>query len=286
MNAVYTFWRKPFAASGGGYLTGRHFLSLLCLSAIYARRSFSNVNMFCCENSKETFEQLGLFDNVIVALDEIEHLKNIHWATAKLVTFSKQTEPFIHIDNDAYISKRLPAEFRLVPLIAQCPESYVEFNGNYVPQIKAIQNHSVHPKYWHEDWLNYSGRASKATFAHNTGIFGGCDIEAIHNYAGSAVEYMIKYGNDLPDVNTTIEQAYLGMFSDHEKIPVKRLISDWRNNNAAKDLGYCHYWGGTKRDKNKTTGKLNLDMLETRVKTEFPHTIKIIESFHLKFDKQ
>ena len=124
MNAVYTFWRKPFIASGGGYLNGRHFLSLLCLSAIYAKKNFSKVNMFCCQSSKEAFEQLGLFDNVIVALDEIEQLEPRHWAVAKLVTFSKQTEPFIHIDNDAYLSKPLPPEFLLVPLIAQCPEAY------------------------------------------------------------------------------------------------------------------------------------------------------------------
>lgn len=286
MKAVYSFWGKPFWMGGGGYWNGRHFLSLLGLSAAYSRQHFSSVSMFCCSGSKALFESLGWFDEVVVSMDKVDQMAPRHWAAAKMSTFALQSEPFLHIDNDAFISRKLKRTISLSPLISQCPEHYVEFSGNYRPQMMAVQNHPVHPDFWHEDWVNFSGRNHKATFAYNTGVFGGCDIEAIKAYANSAVDFTVAEGDKLPDINTTIEQAYLAMFSYNEQVPVKIIISDWRNNSAAKEMGYCHYWGGTKRDKNRN-GKLNLDILEERFKHEFPEAYKAVfkNDIHSQFDK-
>lgn len=278
MKAVYSFWGKPFYAGGGGYENGRHFLALLGLSVAYAHEYFSSVEMYTDAESQPWFEKLGWFDAVHSSMERLEGLSSHHWATAKLLTYAKQKEPFIHIDNDVYISKALPKSFTVSPMLAQCPEHYVDFHGNYRPQVNAIQPREVRPKYWNDTWL----MTRKPIFAYNTGIFGGCDLESIKEYAWSAVDYMLKYGHEIPDVNTTIEQAYLAMYAYHEKIPVRILLQDWRDNDQAKQLGFCHYWGGTK--KSRTKGRFKLDIIEDRFANEFPRVHARMGDIHSHFN--
>lgn len=278
MIGVYSFWGKPFWKSGGGYLSGRHFLSLLLLSVAYSKRHFTKVEMYCCSESKAIFEDMDIFDRVVPIMDALGDLPDWHWAVAKMLTFSAQQTPFLHIDNDAFISKPLPKQKIFSPVISQCAERYTDFHGNYKPQLNLINAFYDKPMFWRKDWPNV-----KYPFSYNTGIFGGCDIEFIQRYATSGVEFMLRYGSKLGDVNTTIEQAYLAMCCAHDDEPMTTIIDDWRNNRQAKEMGYRHYWGGTKRGK-AISGEYHLDLIEQQLQEEFPYVHELVPLFANNFN--
>lgn len=281
MKAVYSFWGAPFWKGGGGYLSGKHFLSLLGLSVHLSRQHFGVVEMHACSQSKELFEQTGWFDKVHDSMADIEHLPLHHWAVAKMVAFGKQDAPFLHIDNDVLLNKPLPRSVLMSPVLVQCVERHEDFHGNYNPQLNAINRHSVQPVHWNYKWPKTNGKA----FAYNTGIMGGCDIGFIKEYANSGVQYMIEHGPSLIDVNTTIEQAYLAMCAAAMGEPVTCLLTDWRNNKQAKEYGYVHYWGGTKRDTD-SLGVQNLDKIVKRVQQEVPEVWAVVEQLHQHFNKR
>jgi len=281
MKAVYSFWGRPFWAGGGGYLNGRHFLALLGLSVHLSRKHFGYAEMNACAESKSIFEDTGWFDAVHETMEDIQHLPNHHWAVAKMVAFSRQDKPFLHIDNDVLLNKPLPDRILLKPVIIQCQETWKDFRGNYSPQINAINALPVKPKYWNDLWPVTNGKA----FSYNTGIMGGCDIGFIKEYALTAVNWMIENGVGLRDVNTTIEQAYLAMCAAALGEPVTNLITDWRNTRQAKELGYVHYWGGTKRDTD-SKGALNLEKIAKRVEVEYPDVYATVIRLHKQFNKR
>jgi hypothetical protein len=237
--------------------------------------------MNACSQSHQIFEDLGWFDAVHEAMGEIEHLPTRHWAVAKMVAFAAQDGPFLHIDNDVLLNKPLPKKTLCSPVLVQCVEKWQDFKGNYGPQLEAVKARPEKPKWWQASWPITRGKA----FAYNTGIMGGCDIGFIQDYARSGIDYMLQHGADLVDVNTTIEQAYLAMCAAAQGEPVTCLLTDWRNNRQARELGYVHYWGGTKRDRG-TDGVLNLEKIARRLQHEYPHRYAQVMQFHHLFNKR
>jgi hypothetical protein len=275
MKAVYSFWSKPFGKSGNGYPSNKHFLVSVCYSALLSKKLFDKVVLYCSADFIPIFEHLGVFDEVILAFDNLEQLPVHHWAVAKMDVYSRQTEPFWHIDNDVYLHKPAMKQFFNKNLIAQSVEHYnhTHFMG-YNPQIISLDAHTEHPPHWIKDW-QIKHKEFGVPFSFNAGIIGGHDIEFITEYAKDGVEFMLQ-NSILPDINTTIEQLYFGLraFVAGKKVSV--VLDNHTDNHKAFELGYMHFWGGTKKSKNKK-GEYRLDVFERELPAELRIKIKKID---------
>lgn len=254
MRAVFSHWDKPFQKYGGGYKNPRHFLISLSFSATLAKKWFGSVVMYCDRYSVPMMESLNIFDEVIPCYEELAKVPEKHWAVAKMLVYSKQTEPFLHIDNDVFLLKPPPKRIFTGELVAQSIESNGEFGGRYLRQMEAMERTAIYPKYWVRDWDNVHFEEA-APFAYCAGILGGCNTELIRDYAITGIEHIKKYGHQYPDINTTIEQVYFAMMAFKTHTPVTTIISNWNETDECKKVGYRHFWGGTKRLVNPLTNK-------------------------------
>lgn len=281
MIAVYSFWSKPYHKFGGGYWNDRHLLSSLAFSALCAKPYFGKTVMYCSEELTGVFHRLQIFDEIIPCFTEIESIPEKHWAVSKMLVYSKQTEPFLHIDNDVYFLKPPPAHIYRMPLMAQSVETHEDFGHNYDQQILAVDRQTIYPKYWVKNWIEEHERL-KLPFSHNAGVLGGNHIDHIREYALTGIDYMMEYGHVLPDINTTIEQAYFAMYAAKHNIRVGGYIDSWKNTEQAQRVGFRHFWGGTKRGIDPGTGKPYMDGVIARLKRIKPEIFPIINKIKIK----
>ena len=142
MRAVWSFWSKPFHEwKGRIWQTPSHHLMAWGLSLRLARRHFAETALVTDTAGKELLvDRLGLsFDHVSCELDCLRHADAGWWALGKLVAYSLQQKPFIHLDTDVFLWKPLPATLLSAPVIAQCPERHFVANQWCSPtQIEAL----------------------------------------------------------------------------------------------------------------------------------------------------
>ena len=279
MKAAYSFWTKPFLEYGGGYSRSIHFLAFLARSVEVSRQSFDSVVMYTDAISKPHFEAMGIFDEVIDSMGPIEDLPVRHWAASKLLTYSLQDSPFIHIDNDAYIGKIPSGEF---DVLVQCPEPKSEFGGTYLRQIDAVENARIQPVDWIKGWYD---KHPGTHIAFNTGVVGGYNIDFFKAYGTQAIDYLLEVP-EIADVNTTIEQAYISVLAQVHGIKITTLLSGWRDKTSARAFQYRHFWGGTKRAIDRTTGRLWMDDVCSNLKKVNPDMYEKIVHLSQFFKKQ
>jgi hypothetical protein len=111
MNAVWSFWSKPFLKSQKSMWCSekQHLLSWI-LSVQQARKFFGKTVLFTDDyGAKMLVDGLQLdFDVVSTALNTLNDHDPKWWALGKIYTYGSQNDPFIHIDNDVFLWKRLP----------------------------------------------------------------------------------------------------------------------------------------------------------------------------------
>lgn len=122
------------------------------------------------------------YESVRQLPDKLNNLPKGLWAYPKVLSYSMQEEPFIHVDNDVYIWERFPKEFESADLVAQNIEVPISV---YRDGINAIKKYfPVYPQ-----WLNSYSHYSKQEFiGANAGVIGGNDIEFLRRYADCAVK--------------------------------------------------------------------------------------------------
>jgi hypothetical protein len=111
MRAVWSFWSKPSQVRGNiGWYSDLHHLLAWGLSLRTARRHYPETVLITDRPGKELLvDQLGLpFVYVSTELDRLTDVDPGWWALGKLVAYSIQDQPFIHIDSDAFLWKALP----------------------------------------------------------------------------------------------------------------------------------------------------------------------------------
>lgn len=260
MNAVYSFWSKPFDKFGGGFNSSRHLLSSLAFSVIHAT-GFDQKVLYT-DRPELLAPCLPLFDRVEVI--DFPDVDEKHWAVSKIYVYSLQNQPFLHIDNDVFFLKGTPAKVFSAQAIAQSVETKEDFWHNYFPQYNLVAKYGKFPKHWVFDWP-----FSDNIFSYNAGVLGGINLDFIHEYADTALEYMSHFPNE-GDINTTIEQSYFSMTAKALNIKVDTIIDDWKNTAQARRIGFRHFWGGTKKGLNPKNGRLYMDEVEEELFRENP----------------
>ena len=72
------------------------------------------------------------FTSVCTTMDRVPaHVSARHWSLSKIVAYALQTGPFVHVDADVYLWKRLPAHLEAAPVCGQNTDSQVWLNYHY-----------------------------------------------------------------------------------------------------------------------------------------------------------
>lgn len=285
MQAVWSFWTKPYRAHHRAvWFSDTHHLLAWVLSVETAKRHYERTCLVTdVEGARLLVDDLGLeFTTVSTALSSLHDGDPDWWVLGKLWTYRAQSQPFVHIDNDVFLWKRLPEHVERAPVFAQNPEWFPPAGESwYRPHAfdRAVRSYAG----WTPDeWRWYTARRGSEAIC--CGILGGMCVEFLSYYARLAID-MIEHprnaaawralGSCIGD-NILLEQYLLAACLDYHRhrarsrfgaIEVKYLFEstdDAFDEEQACRAGYTHLIGGAK------SNRLLAARLEARVRRDYP----------------
>ncbi len=289
MKAIWSFWTKPYSAQRKAtWLSDKQHLLAWVLSLETAKQHYAETWLYTDDaGARLLVEELALpFTQVSTALNALAHVNPEWWALGKIYTYHLQTEPFIHIDNDVFLWKRLSQRLEKAAVFAQNPEPFTLGSSHYKPeQIEHSLQHATGawlPDEW--QWYQRSGPSQRAECC---GIFGGQRLDFIHHYASSALRLVDDPTNRLaldmlPDKHLhmlSVEQYLLTACIEYHKarhtspyqgIEITYPFNAWRDvldPESAAQVGYTHL-AGAKRN------SLLASRLESYVRRDYPEYYK------------
>jgi hypothetical protein len=205
------------------------------------------------------------------------------WALGKICAYRLQTEPFVHLDSDVFLWKRLPQRLECADVFAQNPNPISASTRYY--QAERLE-HVLSPAsggWLPAEWLWYR-RAIRNQRAEACGIVGGNRTDLINCYAEAALRLINEPRNQqalqsLPDKRMQwllIEEYLLAAFVEFHKasavlplgsVRIEYLLTsdaDRWNPERAAQAGFTHLIGDAKRN------PLLADRLERRVQRDYP----------------
>lgn len=292
MRSVWSFWSPPFAAwNRCTWRTPLHHLLAWWLSLRTASAHYPETVLVTDTIGKRLLiDQLGLpFTTVSTELDSIAHAHPDWWCLGKLLAYSLQDKPFIHIDTDVFLWKALPPSVADGPVFAQCRDHFTHHDPCYRPRDveEAFASEKVPiPK----EWEFVRSRDAILT-AENCGILGGRDTKFLRYYSRKAMDLVLqrKYArawSRLPDkkpYTIVIEQFFLSACVDFHRyhpaspyrgVEVRHLFPTWEkayDGNEAARVGFTHLIAGAK------TSPAVANRLESRVRREDPGFVRVCE---------
>jgi len=282
MNAVWSFWSKPFFAHHQhAWLSDRHHWLAWVLSLETAKRHYPTTTLVTDRLGFELLvKQLGLtFTVVSTELEQLRDADPHWWVLGKLWAYRIQKEPFVHLDNDVFLWSRLPDWMESADVLGQSPEWFPPNDqswyrpGAFSEAIRAVGGWA--PDEW---WSSVSQHLDQAICC---GIVGGRATDFLSSYADVAIR-MIQHprnslawsrlGNIIGD-NILIEQYLLAAclwyrrqragspFNVGYLFPSTEAAFD---EYAAAAVGYTHLIGDAKKN------VALMDRLALRVQRDFP----------------
>jgi hypothetical protein len=276
VRAVWSFWTKPFRTQTGWHWSHErmHWLSWV-LSVHTASKHYRETALVTDSPGKKMLvDTLGLqFGEVSTELDALEGADARWWALGKLHAYAAQQKPFVHIDADVFLWKRLPGMLENAPVLAQSPE-HVSDRGSYPTGLVAHQLEAeggwVPPA-----WKSYMTRTNQEAAC--CGILGGNDVEFLNRYARDAIDVATRPENergwarlgDRAHYNPLVEQYTLTACAHHYRasgaarrdLYVQYLFPTWATGDAD---GYTHLISNSKRHPD------NIARLEAVVRRDYP----------------
>ncbi|MBI3900079.1 MAG: hypothetical protein HY308_17560 [Gammaproteobacteria bacterium] len=286
MKAVWSFWSKPFQATRHRtWLSEAHHLLSWVVSLKTASRHYRPTVLYTDDaGARLLVDELGLeFDQVYTSLNALAKYDAGWWATGKLYTYRAQQEPFVHVDSDVYLWRRLPESLERAPLLAQNPEFFMSGASYYEPETLeaalAINGGGWLPPEWR--WYRASGRQQRGE---NCGVFGGQHVDFIQHYAALALQLIEHRANRRawraldrkPHHTVVLEQYLLSACIDYHRnradspyrdVDIDYLFSSMDDafySDKAVQLGYTHLIANAKQDVDIAK------YLETRVAEDWP----------------
>lgn len=201
----------------------------------------------------------------------------------KVYTYGAQAEPFIHLDSDVFLWKRLPDRLESASLLVQNPEYFAAGNSFYRPekleQALTRTGQGWLPPEW--VWYRTCGDPQRGECC---GIFGGNRVDFISHYADLAMKLvghpLNQQGLSLlynkMEHNVLFEQYLLSACIEYHRnkadspyndIDIQYLfhsMDDAFNPDSATRLGFTRLIGDAKRN------RVIADSLEKRVKKDYP----------------
>jgi hypothetical protein len=301
VRVVWSFWSKPFQEYKRRMWHGAlHHLLAWGLSLRLASRHYQETALVTDSAGKTLLvDRLGLsFTHVSTELDLLRKVDPGWWALGKLVAYSLQDRPFLHLDTDVFLWKPLPLALVNAPVFAQCPEDHPPLAECCGPREVewAFRQHGLElPAEW--EWSR--SRGLKYYREANCGILGGNRVDFLQYYANLAIDLILNRAHasawamfgERSGYNMVLEQFLLQACvefhrSDPESpfrgIGIRYLFSSFAdafNHEAAARAGFTHLLGDAKRD------SAVAERLEKRSLAEDPefyaHCVQLSRNRHL-----
>ncbi len=257
IQTLYTTSKNPFADSFG-WISPQYHLISWALSCLLIKKHFGNVELFANSPAANLLgEILELpYSQINVTHDKLELVHDNLWALPKLYTYSIQDQPFLHIDGDVFLFRKISNRLLKGELIAQNIEEATEY---YLSTQKELT------KYFHyfPDCVSNDFDSKYPIKAVNAGILGGNNIPFIKEYSGLAFEYVSRNEAYLSSINVDkfnvfFEQHLFYALAKEQNIPISLQFDNVVNDNGYKFLGnfhevpfartYLHLLGNYKKD--------------------------------------
>lgn len=196
MRAVWSFWSKPSQMrKNSGWYSDLHHLLAWGLSLQTAGRHYPDTVLVTDRPGKRLLvDQLGLpFVHVSTELERLATIDPGWWTLGKLIAYSLQDRPFVHIDSDVFLWKPLPHRVAESPVFAQCV-GYLPSDWNAGPCeiARAFDDVQIElPVEW--QWAR--SRNESRFGLHNAGILGGTRQDFLRHYSQTAVDLVMRPGH-------------------------------------------------------------------------------------------
>lgn len=251
------------------------------LSCLQLKQYYKRVELYTNNAGYEVLiNKLKLpYDDVHVVLNGLSFPSQL-WAYPKLHTYSLQTEPFLHVDGDAFFWEKLDDEVLNKPLIAQNIEINAPFYKTILTRLLGLD--IALPEVVMERFNSNTGIA-----AYNAGIIGGTDIDFFKNYTAEVFRFINVNCNKpgllmIPEVNMIYEQVLFYCLAKQRNAGVTCYLKDKVHDmtypgfadfmNVAGSTKYIHLMGAFKK---------NADccyMLAKRLRHDYPeHYYRVID---------
>jgi hypothetical protein len=274
MRAIWSWWSKPYY-SGQGFRWRKplhHFLAW-GLSLRLAQAHYPETALITDSPGRALLvDRLGLsFTHVSTELDRLREADPALWALGKLVAYSLQDKPFVHLDSDVFLWQELPVRITSAPVLAQHPETRDSDGPQVIEEAFAWAGLSL-PAEWM--WSrSHSARRSREA---NCGILGGTNAGFIQYYARLALDLVLNPRHsaawatiaDTGRLNWTVEQFLLSACLDFHRFnpgsPYRGIYARYLFNSAsaafdpaeAARLGFTHLLGPAPKQDSQVTGRL------------------------------
>jgi hypothetical protein len=282
MKAVWSYWSKPFRHQRSFWSSERHHLLSWVLSFQTARKHFPRTALYTDDMGKEMLvDKVGLeFTEVSTCLNELEHQNPQFWCLGKVLAYSRQEEPFVHIDSDVFMWSPIPERLTGADVLAQNPEAFPVDTRAYDPeQVEFAVRQSGG---WLPDELSAYMPRDGIHRAFCCGILGGRRIDFLQHYARQALRLVVDPANqpawpmmrDPNNVNMLFEQYLLAACLEYHQARADSPYTDVRIECLFQDFGdafqngeqagFTHLIGGAKQD------STIMARLDNRVKADYP----------------
>jgi hypothetical protein len=287
VRAVWSFWSKPFRQRRGSlWLSDYHAWLAWGLSVELAHRHYPDTLLVTDDDGAAILvDRLKLpFGSISLELNALRDHDPDWWALGKLYAYRLQTEPFVHIDSDVFLWKRLPTALEAAAVFAQSPEAFdPDRDGHWYP-LRAVENTFRDTGWLPDAWRWYSARPAPLV-APCCGIVGGQRADVLREFAALGIRVAETPDNapawaawgDKGYCNVLIEQFLLNAVleyrrelewveSEGELRPAYLFATDTEAYDPARAeaAGYTHLIGGAKRNP-----ELMAD-LEARMFADYP----------------
>jgi len=285
MNAVWSFWTRPYLGSEGAgwgprWHTEWHHWLAWGISVYAAARYYPDTTLFTDDvGARLLVDSLELpFRHVSTALNRLKGEDPTWWALGKIEAYRRQREPFVHIDTDVFLWNPLPPDVEQADVFAQNPEPISPY---YRPEQLEDTVKSVRGGWLPKEWTAYRADAKRAECC---GVFGGNRLDFITHYADAAMRLVASPQNRRalhsldrkPEHMVLVEQYFLSAcieyhrgrpgspYQDIEPRYVFNSIEDAYRAETAMEAGFSHLASSAKEDPQVCAD------IEERVKRDLP----------------
>jgi len=216
------------------------------LSVLTCLKNHGNIHLITTQKGKEFLKDIP-YTSVELFDEEINRNYSNFWAISKIYAYrqiARKMKPFIHIDYDVFLFKKLPDYILNSRICAQETEKLFDSKYQSINKLRGVLNN----KYLFEDY--------SPIFEYNTGIFGGNDTQSISHYCEEVLKLVFDESNlqafnqnlfsDKWHLSTILEQSYLSMVMDQIHVDVSVLFQDMKEHSKSLDIGYTHLMGAKK----------------------------------------
>jgi len=261
MRVIQSAWtcNKPsLLTTSLGWLSPEYNLMAWTLSCLQLKKYYPELILYSDSvSAKMLVDTLKLpYSEVICNLDSLNIYHPQLWALPKILSYSQQEKPFLHVDGDVFIWKEFEDSLLQGGLIAQNMEAATDYYENIMISLESSLN------YFPDEIVN-ERKSKKPILAYNAGIFGGNDISFFKEYTEKAFDFVGKNILHFSRINVSnfnifFEQYLFYCLAKKYNKEVKVLLPDIIGDNQYRGFGdfgkvpyekhYLHLLGSYKRN--------------------------------------